>query len=77
MTPQMLIFSKTMNLNLQRPNEEKKRSPKVPPREGNKVDNSDFTIIDPNVPMYLIEQYRSELNRRFKKNLFTKRVGEY
>ena len=27
-----------------------------------KLDNSDFTIIDPNVPMYLIEQYRSELN---------------
>lgn len=77
MTPQMLIFSKTMNLNLQRPNEEKKQSLKVRPREGNKVDNSDFTIIDPNVPMYLIEQYRSELNRLFKKNLFTKRVGEY
>lgn len=27
MTPQMLIFSKTMNLNLQRPNEEKKTEP--------------------------------------------------
>ena len=37
MTPQMLIFSKTMNLNLQRPNEEKKQSLKVRPREGNKI----------------------------------------
>ena len=30
------------------------------------LDNSAFTIIDPNVPMYLIEQYRSELNRLLK-----------